>query len=87
MPARNPEEVLTRPAAPPDAVLRYGPEADQVADVRFPAGGGGVAGLILLLHGGFWRARYDRAHAAPLAVAAALLVALGVDLGVAVEVA
>jgi len=28
-------------------------------------------GLVLLLHGGFWRAAYDRAHLGPLAAALA----------------
>ncbi len=71
MTSGDPEDVLTRPAPPPDTALRYGPGAEHVADVRFPAAGGSGAGLVLLLHGGFWRVRYDRAHVAPLAVALA----------------
>ena len=81
----DPRDVLTRPAPPPDAVLRYGPGPEQVADLRFPpgwgaagqgAGGGGrgagrVPVLVLLLHGGFWRAAFDRAHLGPLAAALA----------------
>ena len=49
--AVDPREVLTRPVPPPDAVLRYGPGPEQVADVRFPvawrsagAAAGGLAG-------------------------------------------
>jgi len=30
----------------------------------------GPAPLVLFLHGGFWRAAYDRTHTGPLAVAA-----------------
>jgi acetyl esterase/lipase len=69
-------DVLTRPAPPPDHVLRYGPLPDQVADLRLPSGlGAGDTGqvpmLVLLLHGGFWRAAYDRKHLGPLAAALA----------------
>jgi acetyl esterase/lipase len=72
MSAADPAGVLTRPAPPPDQVLRYGPGADQVADLRFGMGQAGRAPvLILLLHGGFWRAAYDRAHLGPLAAALA----------------
>jgi acetyl esterase/lipase len=72
----DPRDVLTRTAPPPDHVLRYGPGPDQVADVRLPPGlGVGMAGrapaLVLLLHGGFWRAAYDRRHLGPLAAALA----------------
>lgn len=76
MAAVDPREVLTRPAPPPDHVLRYGPGPDQVADVRLPPGlgtgeGARVPTLVLLLHGGFWRAAYDRTHLGPLATALA----------------
>jgi len=72
----DPREVLTRPAPPPDHLLRYGPGPDQVADLRLPPGlGMDAAGrapvLVLLLHGGFWRAAYDRTHLGPLASALA----------------
>lgn len=74
--AVDPRDVLTRPAPPPDHVLRYGPGPDQVADVRLPPRlGVGAAGrapaLVLLLHGGFWRAAYDRTHLGSLAAALA----------------
>jgi acetyl esterase/lipase len=73
----DPREVLTRPAPPPDQVLSYGPGPDHVADLRLPdsvaAGGRRRAALplVILLHGGFWRATFDRAHAGPLAAALA----------------
>jgi len=72
----DPREVLTRPAPPPDHLLRYGPGPDQVADLRLPPGlgmdtAGRAPALILLLHGGFWRAAYDRTHLGPLASALA----------------
>jgi len=67
-------DVLTRPAPPPDVVLRYGPDLDHVADLRLPAvpaAGRKPAPLVLFLHGGFWRAAYDRVHTGPLAAALA----------------
>jgi hypothetical protein len=36
----DPAEILTRPAPPPDATIRYGPGPDNIADVRLPSGGG-----------------------------------------------
>lgn len=70
--------MLTRPAPAPDQVIRYGPDPDQVADLRLPplwgvpgAASRGGAVLVLLLHGGFWRAAFDRTHTGPMAAALA----------------
>lgn len=60
----DPREVLTRPAPAPPLTVAYGPLPDQVVDV-WPTGGG--APLLIYVHGGFWRARFDRMHARPLA--------------------
>lgn len=57
-------EVLTRPAPPPDLTLAYGPHPDHVIDVRLPPSR--PAPLIVMIHGGFWRAAYDRTHTGPL---------------------
>jgi acetyl esterase/lipase len=75
MPAREPDprDVLTLPAPAPDAVVRYGPLEDHVADVRLPAGDA-VGPLVVVIHGGFWRSEYDRSHTGHLAAA---LVAAG----------
>jgi acetyl esterase/lipase len=74
----DPSDVLTRPARRPDQVLRYGPGPEHIADLRLPprsaggtAAGNGPAVLVLLLHGGFWRAAYDRTHLGPMAAALA----------------
>jgi acetyl esterase/lipase len=71
----EPRDILTRPAPPPDLVLRYGPDRDHVADLRLPAvpssSHATTAPLVLFLHGGFWRAAYDRAHVGSLATALA----------------
>ena len=67
MPA-DPRAVLTRPARPPDHQLRYGPGPEQVADLYLPASAASPGRpLVLALHGGFWRAGYDRRHLGPLA--------------------
>ena len=62
-------DVLNRPAPPPDDTVRYGPDQDQIADVR------GTAAtdlpMVVILHGGFWRPEWDRAHTGPLATALA----------------
>ena len=60
--------ILTRPADPPDAVVAYGIDPAQVADVRY---GGGRRPLVVLIHGGFWRPEIDRAHTGSMTVALA----------------
>ncbi|MFF3766147.1 alpha/beta hydrolase [Streptomyces sp. NPDC001922] len=52
---------------PADVSLPYGPHPDQVVDLYAPRGGTGPAPLVVLLHGGAWRAPYDRHHVSPLA--------------------
>jgi len=64
-------DVLSRPAPPPDLVLSYGPGPEHVADVRLPPAGARPAPLVVFLHGGFWRAAFDRTHTGPLAAALA----------------
>ena len=44
---------------------RYGPDPSQVADLHTPAGGSGWP-VAVVIHGGFWRARYDRALMEPV---------------------
>jgi acetyl esterase/lipase len=63
-------DVMTRWAEPPDLVLRYGDHADQLVDVWLPLHRLGVqrpAGVVAVLHGGFWRQEFDRIHVRPLA--------------------
>ena len=57
-------DVLSRPARPPDLTVGYGPRPDHLADVRLPPTGG-PAPLLVVVHGGFWSAEWDRAHAGP----------------------
>ena len=67
----DPREVMTRPAPLPDAVLRYGEHADHLLDVHLPPSADGPAPVVFLVHGGFWRQRFDRTHTRPLAQALA----------------
>lgn len=60
-------DVLTRPTGLPDAVLRYAAHGDGLLDVHVPSGA--ARGLLFLVHGGYWRARWDRRHTRPLAEA------------------
>jgi acetyl esterase/lipase len=60
------ESVLTRRAPEPDRTVAYGEDQDQVAGVRL---GDPARPLLLILHGGFWRPRFDRAHTGPMAEA------------------
>lgn len=57
-------DVLFRSAPPPDCTIRYGDGPDGVVDLWVAAVD---APLIVLWHGGFWRAEYDRLHLRPLA--------------------
>ncbi|MFH9005335.1 alpha/beta hydrolase [Streptomyces afghaniensis] len=54
----------------PDATAAYGDHLDQVIDFYAPraqGGPGGPAPVVLVLHGGAWRAPYDRRHISPFA--------------------
>ena len=71
MAATDDLSVLTRPARAPDEVVAYGSDPDQIADVRFGADGASSRPLVFIVHGGFWRPQYDRAHTGPMAEAVA----------------
>ncbi len=62
--------ILTRQAPPPELTLSYGEHLDQVADFR-QGQHGAQRPLILLVHGGFWKPEYDRAHAQAMSAALA----------------
>jgi acetyl esterase/lipase len=69
--ARDPREVLSRPAPPPDLTVHYGDGTEQVVDVRLSRERSGARPLVVVVHGGFWRAAYDRTHTGPQASALA----------------
>jgi acetyl esterase/lipase len=68
--ARDPEEILDRPARPADRTVVYGPLPEHVADVWLPELPASLP-LVVIVHGGFWKAAYDRSHVAPAAEALA----------------
>ncbi|MQR00615.1 alpha/beta fold hydrolase [Glaciimonas sp. GS1] len=53
--------ILSLKATPPDLTVAYGSEPDQVADIRYGRHGDALP-LLVLIHGGFWKPEYDRAH-------------------------
>ncbi|MEU7511333.1 alpha/beta hydrolase [Streptomyces sp. NPDC042898] len=56
---------FSHPAVAPDASAAYGDHPDQVVDFYAPRDGGTRAPLVVALHGGAWRAPYDRQHLTP----------------------
>jgi acetyl esterase/lipase len=53
---------LEHEAPPPDGVLSYGHEPQQFGHLRLPKAeeaGPGPYPLVIVIHGGYWRARYD----------------------------
>ncbi|MEU5632722.1 alpha/beta hydrolase [Streptomyces rishiriensis] len=64
------ESAFAHPPVDPDVTLAYGDQPDQVIDFYVPrveAGPGGSVPLVVVLHGGAWRAPYDRRHITPFA--------------------
>ncbi|WP_351234865.1 alpha/beta hydrolase [Streptomyces sp. NPDC002133] len=58
---------LSHPAVAPDATAAYGEHPDQVVDFYAPRDGRDPVPLVVVLHGGAWRAPYDRQHITPFA--------------------
>ncbi|MEU2335122.1 alpha/beta hydrolase [Streptomyces sp. NPDC006654] len=65
--AAEEESAFSHPHVEPDATAAYGDHPDQVIDFYAPRAGGPSAPLIVVLHGGAWRAPYDRLHITPFA--------------------
>ncbi len=63
-----PQEILSLPPPPADLRIPYGAEKNQFIDFRFPVCNTAVA-LVVMIHGGFWRQRYDLTHAGHLCAA------------------
>lgn len=62
------DDVLTREPTAYDARLKYGPDQNQFGDLRLPKSKGPYP-LLMNIHGGFWRAKYDLQHASHLCTA------------------
>jgi acetyl esterase/lipase len=77
---RNSRDVLEEPPARDCSHVSYGDGSLAVAELRLPEGAGPHP-LLIVLHGGYWRTKYDRAHLAPLcrAVTAGGIATLNVE--------
>jgi acetyl esterase/lipase len=62
------EDILSLPPPPADFRLAYGSDPNQFGDLRLPKTKGPFS-VVMNLHGGFWRAKYDLAHAGHLCAA------------------
>ncbi|MGW5852234.1 alpha/beta hydrolase [Streptomyces sp. NPDC055254] len=59
---------FSHPPVAPDVTAAYGEHPDQVVDFYAPRGAGpDRVPLVVVLHGGAWRAPYDRQHITPFA--------------------
>ncbi|MET9759510.1 alpha/beta hydrolase [Streptomyces sp. NPDC006372] len=68
--AAEEKSVFSHAPVDPDATAAYGDHPDQVIDFYAPregSGPGGAAPVVVVLHGGVWRAPYDRWHISPFA--------------------
>lgn len=64
------QDILTLAPPPADARIPYGPDPNHFGDLRLPKQKGPHP-VVVNIHGGFWRARYDLAHAGHLCAALA----------------
>ncbi|GAA4908544.1 alpha/beta hydrolase [Streptomyces coeruleoprunus] len=56
---------LSHPAVDPDSTASYGEHPDQIVDFYAPRDRHDRVPLVVVLHGGAWRAPYDRWHITP----------------------
>ena len=66
----DPRTILTRGAPESSRTTSYGPDPAQVYDIRLPTRAP-RGSTVVVIHGGFWLAEYDRTHAASEAQALA----------------
>ena len=62
------DDILSVPPPPADKRIRYGEAPQHFADLRYPKTGSAKS-VIVNIHGGFWRAKYDLLHAGHLCAA------------------
>src|ERR1039458_10737581 len=65
------DDILTLAPPPADAHLAYGSDPNQFLDLRLPSSGKGKSPypLVINIHGGYWRAKYNLDHAGHLCAA------------------
>ena len=67
-----PDDILSMPPPPADARLAYGTDTNQFLDLRLPSSkekSKAPYPLLINIHGGFWRAKYNLDHAGHLCAA------------------
>jgi acetyl esterase/lipase len=62
------EDILSLPAPKADVRLPYGADQNQFLDLRLPKQPG-PNGLAIVIHGGYWRAKYDLEYAGQMCAA------------------
>ncbi|MBY0504992.1 MAG: alpha/beta hydrolase [Bryobacteraceae bacterium] len=62
------ESILEIAPPPPGRKIAYGADPNQFAELRLPKGKGPHP-VVVFLHGGYWRAKYDLTHTGHLCVA------------------
>jgi len=62
------DDILTLPPPPADARIPYGTDPNQFGDLRLPKAPGSFP-VVMNIHGGYWRSKYDLAHAGHLCAA------------------
>ncbi|MGN7141387.1 alpha/beta hydrolase, partial [Streptomyces pseudogriseolus] len=65
--AAEERSAFSHPPVDPDVTAAYGDDPDHVIDFHAPRGGNGPAPVVVVLHGGAWRAAHDRRHVGPFA--------------------
>ncbi|MBL8174600.1 MAG: alpha/beta hydrolase [Bryobacterales bacterium] len=65
---QNARDILTLPAPAYDERIAYGPDANQFADLRLPQGAG-LHPVVVVIHGGYWRAAYGLEYAGHMSAA------------------
>ena len=63
------EDILSQQPPPADRRLTYGSDPNQFIDLRLPASKTKPRSLVINIHGGFWRAKYNLDHAGHLCAA------------------
>jgi acetyl esterase/lipase len=62
------DDILNLPPPPADARIPYGSDPNQFGEMRVPKTGGPFP-VVVNIHGGYWRAKYDLKHAGHLCAA------------------
>src|SRR4029077_15472828 len=62
------DDIYTLPSPPADARLTYGSDPNQFGELRVPESAGPFP-VVMNIHGGYWRSKYDLTHAGHMCAA------------------